>query len=184
LTNSRKRSRNDEGDVKKQSQSSDDEEESRAAVMQKKVKIDPFGGGKKKKKNQSNGLPTPQNTPTSSQVQVSQDAGKGNDDMEIDVPHKAVLSATATQPATSPRKKKGKKISTTDTEVVAPSSPSSPGRESMPQSHTATRITGGGGTFPSATVELEAPPTPVKAAVLRMSEPLLYLSLTHVLHSN
>ncbi|KIM91096.1 hypothetical protein PILCRDRAFT_811617 [Piloderma croceum F 1598] len=164
LTGGKKRGRNDDGEVSKQSQSSEDEEESRAAVMQKKVKVDPFGGGKKKRKNQVNGLFTPQHTPGSSQVQISQDS-KASEEVEIDI-------AGAASPAslvltTSPRKKKKKKrkkaLNVDSGAVRLSSPPPTPERDSVHEAQAAAFVAKDRVTSPCRSVGSEPPRTPFRA---------------------
>jgi hypothetical protein len=181
LTGGKKRGRNEDGEVSKQPQSSEDEEESRTAVMQKKVKVDPFGGGKKKRKNRVNGLFTPQHTPGSSQVQISQDIGKANEEVEIDI-------ASAASPAspvltTSPRKKKKhKNAPNVDSGAIELSSPPpTPERDSAHEAQVAVFVARDRVASPCRSVRSEPPRTPFRGALLRMIPNLPYCCLTYLI---
>jgi len=179
LTGGKKRGRNEDGEVSKQPQLSEDEEESRAAVMQKKVKVDPFGGRKKKRKNLVNGLFTPQHTPGSSQVQISQDIGKGSEEVDIDIagPASSVLT-------TSPRKKKKKrkKAPNVDSGTVELSSPPlTPKRDNAHEAEAAVVVARNRVASPCRSVGPEPPRTPFRGALLRMIQHSPYFCLTHLI---
>lgn len=113
LTNGKKRTRDGEEDAKGKSLPSDDDEESRAGVIRKKVKLDPFDGGKKKKKKKTNGLPTPQYTPASSQDQGAHNKVEVSQAMDIDPAEEngipPPISSEGTISGSSRKKKKKRK---------------------------------------------------------------------------
>jgi hypothetical protein len=190
LTGGKKRGRNDDGEVSKQSQSSEDEEESRAAVMQKKVKLDPFGGGKKKQKNQVNGLFTPQHTPGSSQVQISQDISKASGEVEIEIAGAASPASLVLTTSSRKKKKKRKKALNVDSGAVELSSPPpTPERNSAHETQAAADFVAKDRVAsPCRSVGPEPTRTPFGGAMSRMilNSPIVLLSNiphTNLIHS-